>query len=37
MVSQSSATLSRIAFGRDIIDTLQLPKYDWPALAPTAG
>ena len=29
--------LARLAFGRDIIDTLQLPKYDWPELAPTAG
>ncbi len=25
-----------IVFGRDIIDTLQLPEYDWPAPAPTA-
>jgi 2-polyprenyl-6-methoxyphenol hydroxylase-like FAD-dependent oxidoreductase len=29
--------LAKLAFGRDIIDTLQLPEYDWPALAPTAG
>ena len=29
--------LARLAFGRDIIDTLQLPEYDWPALAPAAG
>ena len=29
--------LARLAFGRDIIDTLQLPEYDWPALAPTAA
>ncbi len=28
--------LARLAFGRDIIDTLQLPNYDWPAPAPTA-
>ena len=28
--------LARLAFGRDIIDTLQLPDYDWPAPAPTA-
>jgi 2-polyprenyl-6-methoxyphenol hydroxylase-like FAD-dependent oxidoreductase len=28
--------LARFAFGRDIIDTLQLPEYGWPALAPTA-
>ena len=27
--------LARLAFGRDIIDTLQLPDYGWPALAPT--
>jgi 2-polyprenyl-6-methoxyphenol hydroxylase-like FAD-dependent oxidoreductase len=24
--------LARLAFGRDIIDTLQLPDYGWPAL-----
>ena len=29
--------LARLAFGRDIIDTLQLPEYDWAALAPAAG
>src|SRR5581483_8464095 len=29
--------LARLAFGRDIIDTLQLPEYGWPALSPTAG
>jgi len=28
--------LARLAFGRDIIDTLQLPDYDWPAPTPTA-
>lgn len=28
--------LARLAFGRDIIDTLQLPDYRWPDLAPTA-
>ncbi len=28
--------LARLVFGRDIIDTLQLPDYDWPAPAPTA-
>ena len=28
--------LARLAFGRDITDTLQLPEYDWPALTPTA-
>ena len=28
--------LARLAFGRDIIDTLQLPNYDWPEPAPTA-
>jgi 2-polyprenyl-6-methoxyphenol hydroxylase-like FAD-dependent oxidoreductase len=28
--------LARLAFGRDIIDTLQLPNYEWPAPAPTA-
>ena len=28
--------LARIAFGRDIIDTLELPDYGWPALPPTA-
>ena len=27
--------LARLAFGRDIIDTLLLPDYRWPALAPT--
>jgi len=26
--------LARLAFGRDIIDTLQLPHYRWPALNP---
>ena len=25
--------LARLAFGRDIVDTLQLPDYRWPALA----
>lgn len=29
--------LAKLAFGRDIIDTLQLPEYDWAALAPAAG
>ena len=29
--------LAKLAFGRDIVDSLQLPEYDWPALAPTAG
>ena len=29
--------LARLAFGRDIIDTLQLPVYAWPALASTAS
>ena len=29
--------LARLAFGRDIIDTLQPPEYDWRALTPTAG
>ena len=28
--------LARLAFGRDFIDTLQLPDYAWPALASTA-
>jgi hypothetical protein len=28
--------LARLAFGQDIIDTLQLPDYGWSALAPTA-
>jgi 2-polyprenyl-6-methoxyphenol hydroxylase-like FAD-dependent oxidoreductase len=28
--------LARLAFGRDLIDTLELPNYAWPALAPTA-
>lgn len=28
--------LASLAFGRDIVDTLQLPEYEWPALAPTA-
>jgi 2-polyprenyl-6-methoxyphenol hydroxylase-like FAD-dependent oxidoreductase len=28
--------LARLAFGRDIVDTLQLPEYTWPTLAPTA-
>ena len=28
--------LARLAFGRDIIDTLQLPNYGWPAPAPTS-
>ena len=27
--------LARRSFGRDIIDTLRLPDYAWPALAPT--
>ncbi len=27
--------LARLAFGRDIIDTLKLPDYRWPALAST--
>ncbi len=26
--------LARLAFGRDLIDTLQLPDYRWPALTP---
>ena len=29
--------LARLAFGRDIIDTLQLPNYGWTALAPNAN
>lgn len=29
--------LARLAFGRGIIDTLQLPEYGWPALARTAS
>ena len=29
--------LARLAFGRDIIDTLQLPDYGWPALQPNAS
>ena len=29
--------LARAAFGRDIIDTLQIPDYGWPALPPTAN
>ena len=29
--------LARLAFGRDIIDTLQLPDYRWPALTPTGN
>ena len=29
--------LARLAFGRDIIDTLQLPDYGWTALAPNAN
>ncbi len=29
--------LARFAFGRDIIDTLQLPDYRWPALASTGN
>ena len=28
--------LAKFAFGRDIIDTLQLPDYEWPALVPKA-
>jgi 2-polyprenyl-6-methoxyphenol hydroxylase-like FAD-dependent oxidoreductase len=28
--------LARFAFGGDIIDTLQLPAYRWPAVAPTS-
>ena len=28
--------LTRLAFGRDIIDSLQLPNYGWPAPAPTS-
>ncbi|MFZ0152538.1 MAG: FAD-binding domain [Xanthobacteraceae bacterium] len=28
--------LARLTFGRDLIDTLQLPDYGWPALASTA-
>ena len=28
--------LARLTFGRDFIDTLQLPDYGWPALASTA-
>ena len=27
--------LARLAFGRDLIDVLQLPDYRWPALSPT--
>jgi 2-polyprenyl-6-methoxyphenol hydroxylase-like FAD-dependent oxidoreductase len=29
--------LARLAFGRDIIDTLQLPHYRWPAPTPTGN
>ena len=29
--------LARLAFGRDLIDTLQLPDYRWPALGPTGN
>jgi 2-polyprenyl-6-methoxyphenol hydroxylase-like FAD-dependent oxidoreductase len=29
--------LARLAFGRDIADTLQLPDYRWPALASTTS
>ena len=29
--------LARVAFGRDIIDTLQLPDYRWPARAPISN
>ena len=29
--------LARQSFGRDIIDSLRLPDYGWPALAPTKG
>ena len=29
--------LARLAFGRDIIDTMQLPDYQWPALTPTSN
>ena len=29
--------LARLAFGRDIIDTMQLPDYRWPALTPTSN
>jgi 2-polyprenyl-6-methoxyphenol hydroxylase-like FAD-dependent oxidoreductase len=28
--------LARLAFGRDIVDTLQLPEYAWPTLTPAA-
>jgi 2-polyprenyl-6-methoxyphenol hydroxylase-like FAD-dependent oxidoreductase len=28
--------LARLAFGRDIVDTLRLPEYTWPTLTPTA-
>ena len=29
--------LARLAFGREIIDTMQLPDYRWPALTPTSN
>jgi 2-polyprenyl-6-methoxyphenol hydroxylase-like FAD-dependent oxidoreductase len=29
--------LARLAFGRDIVDTLRLPEYVWPTLTPTAA
>ncbi len=29
--------LAKLAFGRDIVDTLQLPDYVWPTLASTAS
>ncbi len=29
--------LARVAFGRDIIDTVQLPDYRWPELAPISN
>src|SRR5262249_9667971 len=29
--------LARFAFGRDIVDTLQLPDYRWPAAASTSS
>jgi len=29
--------LARIAFGRDLIDSLQLPRYRWPASIPGGG
>jgi hypothetical protein len=29
--------LARLAFGRDLIDTLQVPDYRWPALGSTGN